>query len=54
MEEPEFSITVYKDHAIIMGFLTADILSMLIELCKEYGFIHMISIENGFKLVKHK
>jgi len=52
MEKPEFSITVYKDHAIIMGFLTADILSVLIELCEKTGFTHMIFIENGFKLVR--
>lgn len=53
-EEPEYSITVYKDYALIRGWLTSDILTVLIKLCKKEGFTHLTSNDDGkgFKLVR--
>jgi hypothetical protein len=50
----EYSIEVYKDHAIIKGWLSTDVLKLIFNLCKKEGFTHMTSNENqqGFKLVK--
>jgi hypothetical protein len=55
MKEPKYSIHVYEDHAIIRGWLTSDMLMLLIRLCKKEGFTHLTSNAdgNGFKLVKH-
>jgi hypothetical protein len=53
MDEPEYSIEVYKDHAIIKGWLTSDILKLLINLCKKHGFTHLVPNDGGgFKLVR--
>jgi hypothetical protein len=49
----KYSIEVYKDHAIIRGCLTSNVLTLLIKLCKEEGFTHMQSFEGGFKLVSY-
>lgn len=52
---PNYSISVYKDHAIIKGWLTFDILTLLIRLCKKEGFTHMVPHDGiGFKLVKNE
>lgn len=51
----EYSIEVYKDHAIVRGSLTAAILIALVTLCKEEGFKYMQNIGDGtqgFKFVK--
>ena len=56
MSELKFSIEVYEDHAIIYGMLTADILTLLIRLCKKYGYTHLApnGDNQGFKLVKNE
>jgi hypothetical protein len=53
-ELPEYSIEVYKDYAIIKGWLTPDILMVLVRLCKKHGFTHLTSNHDGkgFKLVR--
>lgn len=48
----EYSLEVYKDHAIVRGFLNSKVLTLLIRLCKQEGFTHMQSFEGGFKLVR--
>lgn len=49
-----YSIAVYEDCARIKGWLTSDILNLLIKLCKKEGFTHLIPSENPneFKLVR--
>jgi len=49
-----YSIEVYDTHAIISGWLTADILSLLVKLCKKHGFTHLTHNDGnpGFKLVR--
>lgn len=50
---PNYSIEVYDDCAIITGWLSSDILQMLIKLCEKEGFTHLAAHEGfGFKLVK--
>ncbi len=55
-EEPnlQYSIEVYDDHAIINGWLTTDILKLLVRLCGKHGFTHLTNNDGkpGFKLVK--
>jgi len=54
MSEPNYSISVFDDHAIIRGSLTSDILILLVELCKNEGFTHITNISDGtqgFKLI---
>lgn len=50
----KYSITVYEDHAIITGWLTSDVLILLIKLCKKEGFTHLTHNPHGegFKLVR--
>ncbi len=48
----KYSIEVYEDYAIIKGWLTSDVLTLLIKLFKKEGFTHMQSFDGGFKLVK--
>ena len=53
--DPSYSIEVYDDCAIIRGWLTAKVLTLLIRLCCKEGFTHMDNIGDGtqgFKLVK--
>lgn len=51
----KYSIEVYEDYAIITGWLTTDVLKLLIKLCKKEGFTHMVPHEGqGFKLVRNK
>ena len=55
MRIPKYSIEVYEDHAIIKGWLSSDVLCLLVNLCKEEGFTHLTQIDDGsrgFKLVK--
>ena len=54
MSKLEYSIKVYDDHAIIYGWLTSDILILLVRLCKKHGFTHLTHNDGnpGFKLVK--
>lgn len=52
MSEQKYSISVYEDHAIIKGWMTSDVLTLLVRLCKKEGFTHMTPFEGGFKLVK--
>lgn len=56
VEKPLYSLEIYKDHALISGWLTTDMLTVLIRLCKKHGFTHlcMQSDQEGFKLVKAK
>ena len=57
MKEPRYSIEVYEDHAIIRGWLTTEILTLLIGLCKKEGFTHMTNVGDGtqgFKLVRNE
>ncbi len=50
---PRYSLEVYDDHAIIKGWLTSDMLTVLIKLCKKEGFKGLVHNEGeGFKLVK--
>lgn len=52
-EEPKYSLEVYTDHAIIKGWLTSDMLTVLIRLCKKEGFKGLIPHDGaGFKLIK--
>lgn len=50
----EYSIEVYDTHAVIDGWLTSDILILLIRLCKKHGFTHLTHNDGyaGFKLVR--
>lgn len=53
MNEARYSIAVYEDYAIIKGWLSAEILCMLITLCEDEGFTNMIPHDDqGFKLVR--
>ena len=54
-EEPasEYRLSVYKDHAIINGFVTSDVLKRLVKVCERHGFTHLVPHSKpGFKLVK--
>ncbi len=48
----KYSISVYEDHAIITGCLSPDVLDLLIKLCSDEGFTHLVFNEGGFKLVR--
>ena len=50
----KYSITVYEDHVIVTGWLTSDVLKLLIKLCNEEGFKYLTNNPdgNGFKLVR--
>ncbi len=52
--EPKYSIEVYEDYAVIKGFLSTDILTLLIRLCKKEGFTRLGYNHDGqeFKLVR--
>ncbi len=54
--EPLYEIRVYEDYAIITGWLTSDILKVLIRLCKQEGFTHLTNNPDGkgFRLIKGK
>jgi hypothetical protein len=57
MNEPKYSIQVFEDHALITGFLSADILKLIISLCQKEGFTHLSFSDvgqQGFKLIKEK
>lgn len=49
---PKYSLEVYDDHAIIKGWLTSDMLTVLIKLCRKEGFKRLVSGNGGFKLIK--
>lgn len=51
----KYSIEVYEDHAIILGWLAPEVLVLLTRLCKKEGFTHITSNQDGkgFKLVKN-
>lgn len=54
-EEPKYSIHVYEDHAVIRGWLSSDILVLLVRLCRKEGFTHITHMDDGtrgFKLVR--
>ncbi len=51
-DEPQFTLTVFDDYAIIRGWLSSDILILLVKLCKKHGFKYLSSFEGGFKLTK--
>lgn len=50
----KYSITVYEDHAIIRGWLSSDMLILLVKLCRKEGFTHLTNNPDGegFKLVR--
>ena len=52
--EPKYSIQVFEDQAIIKGFLSSDVLAMIIKLCLEEGFVYLKCNKDGkgFKLIK--
>ena len=53
---PKYSIEVYEDHALIRGKLLASVFTLLVSLCRDEGFTHIISLDKGglgFKLVKN-
>jgi hypothetical protein len=54
-EQPEYTIAIYKDYALIQGWLTCEALEIVVFLCKQHGFTHMSAPDNGvgFKLVRH-
>ena len=57
MKQPKYSIEVHENHAVIRGWLTSDILLMLVKLCKKEGFTHITDTGDGtqgFKLVRKK
>jgi hypothetical protein len=56
MSKFRFSVVVYDDHAQLLGSLSSEVLLMLLELCREQGFTHMVPNEEaaGFKLVRKK
>lgn len=52
---PEFSLEVYKDCAIIKGWIDVDAFQLLVQVCRDHGFTHLKPMENGgrgFKLIK--
>ena len=54
MKEPNYSIEVYEEEAIIKGSLSYEILSLLLKICKKEGF-HFLALshdDKGFKLVR--
>ena len=53
---PKYIIEVYEDHAIISGWLSADMLKTLVKLCKKEGFTHLVPNEGkpGFKVVRKR
>ena len=44
----KYSLEVYEDYAIINGWLTTDMLTLIVRLCKKEGFTHLTN--NGDKL----
>lgn len=55
MKKLIYSMEVYEDHAIIRGWLTSEMLILLVKFCKKEGFIYMTNIGDGtqgFKLVR--
>lgn len=54
MNDLKYSIEVYEDHAIINGWIDADVLKLLLVLCEKEGFKGIVSNEGkkGLKLVK--
>ena len=54
MTEPKYSIQVYEDHAIIRGWISSDILTLLMKLSKKEGFDYITSNPDGmgFKMVR--
>jgi hypothetical protein len=54
-EQFKYSIKVYEDYAVINGWLTYDVLILLVSLFKKEGFTHLTSndgITGGFKMVR--
>lgn len=51
-EAPKYSLEVFEDHAIIKGWITSEMLNVLIKLCRKEGFKFLAPYEGGFKLVK--
>lgn len=54
-KEPNYSIEVYEDHAIICGWIPTDVLKLMIKLCKKEGFTHMTPNDDGksgFKMLR--
>jgi hypothetical protein len=55
IETPEYSVEVFEDYALIRGWLSSDVLTYLIKLCKKEGFTHLTHTDDGrqgFKLVR--
>jgi len=53
--KPNYSITVYEDHAIIRGWIQTETFSLLLQVCEKEGFTHITAIHDGsdgFKLIK--
>ena len=51
-KQPNYSLEVYDDHAIIKGWLTSDMIKVLLKLCNKEGFKYFSPFTGGFKLVK--
>ena len=54
-DELKFSLQIYEDYALITGWLSSDMLKLLIRVCEKHGFTHMTNnsdARGGFKLVR--
>lgn len=54
MSKFEYSLKVYDTHALIEGWVTAEVFTILTNLCRDHGFTLITSNDGcpGFKLVK--
>jgi hypothetical protein len=54
MSKFEYSLEVYDTHAIICGYLTYDMMKLLLKFCEKNGFTHLVPNHEkpGFKLVR--
>lgn len=46
----EWQFVVYKDHAEARGFLSVDVINIIMKICKKLGFTHITSNEDGIGL----
>lgn len=55
-EAPEYSIEVYKNHALVRGSLQEKSLSIIIKMGEIHGFTHLTNTEEQgiWKLVRKK
>lgn len=54
-EKPYFTLEMFDDYALIRGWLTPEMLMMIVKMCKKQGFTHLTSTNDGipgFKLIK--